>query len=127
MLAAGWVYGLAFPPTDVRGLAWIALVPLIVAARRRSVRTAAVLGAPYAIAATYATVDWLPRAVSVFYAQPFVVGFGLFTGITLLMVVPPFMVFAAAVRYTARAPAALRPVVVAATWTTVEFWRANAF
>src|SRR5258707_6803214 len=63
MLVAGWLYGLAFPPAALRWTAWIALVPVIVFARRRALPRAAALGALFAIAGTVTTVDWLPRTV----------------------------------------------------------------
>lgn len=125
-LAAGWLYGLAFPPIAARWLAWIALAPLVVLARTRGVRAAAMAGALYAVAGTCATVDWLPRTVAVYYAQPVLVGVGLFLAVTLATVVPPVAAFAASVSVTRTLPAWLRPLVVAAAWTATELWRAHA-
>ena len=48
-VAAGWLYGLAFPPFAAYALAWIALAPLIVVARTRGARAAALCGVVYAV------------------------------------------------------------------------------
>ncbi len=127
MLVAGWLYGLAFPPTALRWTAWIALVPVVVFARRRSLPRAAALGALFAIAGTVATVDWLPRTVSVYYGQPLGVGLVLFAAVTLLMVVPPVAAFAAATRLLADVAPWARAPLVAAAWIAGELWRAHTF
>lgn len=124
-LAAGGLYGLAFPPAAAHWLAWIALAPLIVVARGRGVRAAATAGALYAIAGTCATVDWLPGTVAVYFAQPYALGIALFAGVMLLMVVPAVAAFAATVSVTADAPAMARPLLAAAAWTATELWRAH--
>jgi apolipoprotein N-acyltransferase len=125
-VAAGWLYGLAFPPTARWESAWLALAPLIVVARLRGARAAAGLGALYAVAGTCATVDWLPRTIAVYYAQPVALGLALFVAVTLLMVVPPVAAFAATVSLTAAAPVVIRMVVAGAAWTATELWRAHA-
>ena len=126
-LASGWLYGVAFPPTAWWWLAWVAFVPVIAIARGGGPKRAGAAGALLAIAATGTTVDWLPRALAGFYGQPIAVGTGLFLAILVLMVVPPFSIFGLVVWLTASAPAALRPLLVAASWTATELWRANAF
>lgn len=126
-VAAGWLYGLAFPPFAAYALAWIALAPLIVVARTRGARAAALCGVVYAVVGTCATVDWLPRTIAVYYQQPIALGLGLFAGVTLLMVVPPVAAFGAVVSLTAAAPAVVRVLVTAAAWTAGELWRAHAF
>jgi len=125
-LIGGVLYGLAFPPTAARWLSWIALVPLIVVARGRTLHRAAAMGALYGLAGMCVTVDWLPRTVAVYYGQPVAVGLALFAAIGLLMVAPPVAAFAAAVRATRNLPPSLRVVVAAAAWTACEFWREHA-
>ena len=125
-LAAGWLYGLAFPPTAAWWAAWIALAPLIVVARGRGAWSAALAGALYAVAGMSATVDWLPHTVTVYYEQPIAVGFALFAVIALLMVVPPVAAFAATVSAGAALPASVRTLLVAAAWTAGELWREHA-
>ena len=105
MLVAGWLYGLAFPPAALRWTAWIALVPVVVVARRSTVGRAAALAALFAIAGTVATVDWLPRTIAVYYGQPFALGLAMFAAVTLLMVVPPVAAFGAATCVLGEAPA----------------------
>ena len=126
-VAAGGLYGLAFPPLAAWWLAWIALAPLIVVARTRGARAAALCGALYAVVGTCVTVHWLPHTIAVYYQQPVALGLALFAGVTLLMVVPPVAAFAATVSATATAPAAVRVVLAGAAWTAGELWRAHAF
>ena len=125
-VAAGWLYGLAFPPAAKWGTAWVAIAPLIVVSRLHGARAAAAFGALYAVVGTCATVDWLPHTIAVYYAQPVALGLALFAAVTLVMVVPPVAAFAATVSLTAAAPAALRVLVAGAAWTASELWRAHA-
>jgi apolipoprotein N-acyltransferase len=126
-VAAGWLYGLAFPPLAAWWVAWIALAPLIVVARTCGMRAAVLCGALYAVVGTCATVGWLPGTIAVYYQQPIALGLLLFAGVTLGMVVPPVAAFAAAVSATAPAPAVVRVLVAAAAWTAGELWRAHVF
>lgn len=124
-LVSGVLYGIAFPLTAWWWLAWVAFVPVILIARGGGLARAGASGALLAIAASCTTVDWLPHALASFYGQPVAVGVGLFLAVLVVMVVPPFVASALAVRLTASAPAGLRPVLVAASWTATELWRAN--
>jgi apolipoprotein N-acyltransferase len=125
VLASGLLYSLCFPPHAHAVLAWAALVPALVVVRRVRAGSALAYAAGLAVACTCTTVDWLPRAVARYYEQPWAVGLGLFAGITFLMVVPPFVAFAACYRRIARQGGSSVPPLGAAAWVATEYARAN--
>ncbi len=124
-LASALLYGLAFPPARLRPLAWVALVPLLVALRRTSTRAALLLAWLWTLAATCMVADWLPVSIADYYQQPLLVGLGFLLGIPTFMAVPYYVAFAACYRALARSPAALRPLAVAAAWVAAELGRAR--
>jgi apolipoprotein N-acyltransferase len=125
-VASAALYGLAFPPTALRGLAWVALVPLLVSIRRA--RTAGAMGLAWlwTVAAAYAVGDWFPRSVSTYYQQPAAIGIAFFAGVSSIMAAPYFIVFALGYRALAgrHGPMAL-PLLTAAMWVTGELARTN--
>jgi len=105
-LASGWLYGLSFPTARVQALAWVALVPLLVALRGASLRRALLLGWVWTVMAAYAVGDWFARSVATYYEQPILVGVGFFIGVSSLMAAPFYMAFAACYRVLVRRPGA---------------------
>src|SRR5262250_1955525 len=71
---SGALYGLAFPPVGWWPLAWVALVPFLVAVRSGGVRRGLGLGALLGVVSSYGVGTWMPNAVINYYDQPFVVG-----------------------------------------------------
>src|SRR5438034_1289975 len=93
-LVSAVLYGLSFPPAALRPLAWVALVPLLLALRRASTGVAVCLAWLWTVLAAYAVGDWFPRAVSTYYQQPIAVGVGLFLGVSTFMAAAEYMAFA---------------------------------
>ena len=122
-VASGILYGISFPPLALRPLAWISLVPLLIAIRAGSVRRALLLGALWACVMTYVTSDCLPGAVINYYKQPPLVGWLMLLGATLLTMVPYYGSFAVAYWLLSRRPDALLPLVTGAAWVGAEFAR----
>jgi apolipoprotein N-acyltransferase len=120
---SGVLYGLAFPPTALRALAWVALVPLLLALREATPRRAAWLGAVWTVVATWVVGDCLPRAVVNYYHQPYAVGVLLLLGTTLLTAVPYYAGFAIAYAWIARARGAVSPLLAGALWVAAELGR----
>ncbi len=125
-LASAALYGLAFPPTAWRGLAWVALVPFLVSVRRARPLGAMGLAWLWTVGAAYAVGDWFARSVSTYYQQPVAIGIGFFAGVSSVMAAPYFIAFALAYRALARrrGPMTL-PLLAAATWVTAELARTN--
>ena len=125
-LASAALYGFAFPPTALRWLAWVALVPFLVSLRRAGWAGAVGLAWLWTVAAAYAVGDWFPRSVSTYYQQPVAVGIGFFAGVSSVMAAPYFIVFALGYRALVRrrSPTVL-PLLAAAMWATCELARTN--
>jgi apolipoprotein N-acyltransferase len=124
-LASALLYGLAFPPARLRPLAWVALVPLLVALRRVPTRTALGLAWLWTLAATCMVADWLPVSIADYYQQPLLIGFAFFLGVPTFMAVPYYVAFAASYRALAGCPSVVRPLAVAAAWVAAELGRAT--
>ena len=123
-LASSVLYGLSFPPAALRSLAWVALVPLLVALRlARSAAAALFLAWVWTVVMAYVVGDWFPRAVSAYYEQPFLVGLGLFFGVSTFMAAAEYMAFAVAYRSLAVRPSVMLPLAAAAAWVAAEFGR----
>src|SRR5947208_10495991 len=122
-LVSAVLYGLSFPPAALRPLAWVALVPLLVALRRASTGVAIFLAWLWTVLAAYAVGDWFPRAVSTYYQQPMAVGLGLFLGVSTFMAAAEYMAFAICYRRLVATSGAALPLVIAAAWVAAEFGR----
>src|SRR5258706_3121096 len=120
---SGLLYALAFPTASLHPLAWVALVPWLVALRRGSPGRAVALAWLWAVAASYGLNDWFPRAVSTYYLQPAWVGVAFFLGVAAFTAAPAFIVFALAWRRLARSPATATPFLAAAAWVAAELLR----
>lgn len=123
-LLSALLFGLAFPPTGWKPLAWIALVPLLVALRSGSAGRAVALACAWSVLAAYVVGDWMPEAVSVYFLQPQPVGFLVFLGIVASMAAPYYAAFALVARRLPRCvPPVVLPLVTAAAWVSIELGR----
>jgi len=122
-IVSGLVYALSFPPTALRPLAWVALVPLLVALERVRATQAALLGGLWAFVMTFATSSCLPRAVETYYRQSALVGWGMLFGATVVTMVPYYSAFALAYWRLGRRFRAALPLLGAAAWTGAELLR----
>lgn len=120
------LFVLAFPPAHLRGLAWVALVPLLLALRLcGGARSAAALAALWGMLAAYGTTDWLPPTLEVYYAQPAWVGLALFVTAAFLMGATEYAAFAYVYRRLAERGAGLLPLLAGAAWAVAELGRDN--
>jgi apolipoprotein N-acyltransferase len=108
---------------SVQPLAWVALVPFLLALRRASLAQALGLGWVWTIAAAYTVGNWFAPSVSAYYRQPILVGVAFFVGVSSFMAAPYYMAFAAAYRTLARRSRTSTPVLVAAAWVASELGR----
>jgi apolipoprotein N-acyltransferase len=122
-LASAVLYGLCFPPTHWRALAWVAQVPFLIAVRRARRGEALFLGWVFTVTVAYTVGDWFPRAVATYYAQPAFVGVAFFFGVSSIMAAPYVMAFAAGYRVLARLPGTLVPLLTGAAWVAHELGR----
>lgn len=121
--ASGILCGLAFPLEAWRGLAWVGLVPLLLALRRGGPGRAALLGAVYSLALWAVVWDWGPAAITHYFLQPPWVGWLFFFGLALGTVAPPTVAFAWIYRYLAARRARALPLLAGAAWAACELLR----
>jgi len=127
VLCSALAYGLCFPPHPWRGLAWIALVPLLVVLREVTWRRALLLAWVWTAGLACTVNDWFPRAVSGYFGQPAAVGIGLFLGVTTFTGGVQYMAFAVVHRRLTRLRSAAVPLLVAAAWVGADLMRLLLF
>lgn len=121
------LFGLAFPPTHWRWLAWIALVPFFAALRGLSSRQAALYSLVWTFAMGWTTSDWLPRAVSGYFEQPPVIGAAFFVAVVMTMGAPYYVLFGVAYPRLVERAGIATPWIVGAAWVTLEIGRGRLF
>ncbi len=120
---SGVLYGLAFPPAGLRPLAFVCLVPFLVALRRVGTGAALLLGFLWAELASAFVADALPSAISSYFLQPAIVSwaFSIFVwGFTGSLY---YVAFAWAYRALAARAVPLLPLFAAAAWVALELGR----
>lgn len=121
--ASSILYGLSFPPTRLRLLAWVALVPFLLAVRRASLLVTLLLAWVWTIVAAYVVGDWFATSISTYYKQPFILGIAFFFGVSSLLAAPYYAAFAVVYRHLTRAPTAFLPLLAGAAWAGAELAR----
>ncbi len=118
LLAAG------FPDINLHMLAWIALVPLLIALQGQSIRHAFILGGICGLVFFTGTIFWIGHSLHAYGNQSlFMTAFIMLLFCTCLAIYPAL--FAAAVAFSARSP--LRFLAAPAIWTSLELARTHAF
>ncbi len=125
LLSAG-AYCLAFPPWNLSAVAWVALVPLLLALRGLTPGRAALAGLLWGTATLSGIGYWVPGALSFYWEQPFWFGFLFALGVAVVFMGSYFAVFGTAyVRLCGRWGPWTRPWVTAALYVTCELARAH--
>ncbi|MGI9431872.1 MAG: apolipoprotein N-acyltransferase, partial [Myxococcota bacterium] len=130
---AAALFGLAFPPLRWHAVAWVALVPLLLAYREGGAARTAGLAWLWSAAMAYSVGDWMPRAIVQYYQQPLWVGWLFFFGIATTMNFPYQVAFAFGFRAldrgtrSGRLPFVAFPLLVAALWCAMELLRGRLF
>ena len=120
----GILYGLAFPPYDLARFAWVALVPLLLAVRRRSSAGAFLLGTAYGTACAATVGVWFIPTIARFLDMPPAVA--VLLGVLYMVVFwgSAFGLFAAGAAYLLEFDRPVRAVfATAALWVATEFLR----
>ncbi len=117
---------LVFPPWNVTMLAWVALVPLLLAARWRGARSAALVGLVWGTASIWGLGFWVPIALAFYWQQPLWFGVTFALGASIVCYASYVAVFAAAYAAALRRFAGVpRVLLTAALWVACEFARAR--
>jgi apolipoprotein N-acyltransferase len=125
-VASGLLYGVSFPPTALQPLAWVALVPLLLALERRRSREAFALGLVFTVVFAYVISDFLPSAVAHYSLRPLWVGAVVLGGAILFTAALPYAVFAACYAALSGRFARSLPLLGAAAWVGAELVRVQA-
>jgi apolipoprotein N-acyltransferase len=126
-VSSGVLFGLAFPPTGWKPLAWLALAPFLVALRRGSLAQALLLTWLWCLVASYVIGDWFPRAIATYFHQPMLLAVAFYFGVFTLMAGPYYMAFAWAYRALARRYRLALPFLAGAAWAAAEMTRGRLF
>jgi apolipoprotein N-acyltransferase len=117
-------YGVSFSPLSASAIAWITLVPFLVAVSKAPPGRAAVYGVLFGLAATCTVAWWLPGMLAGYFGLPAGAGWLAFLTIGVGMVGIYFAAFGAWVSWLANRHAAT-PWRIAGAWVVCEFARAN--
>lgn len=121
-------FGLAFPPASVKPLAWVALVPFLLALRGSRLATALALGELWSLVAAWTVGSWMPDAVATYFLQPRWLGWVFFFGVSTGMAGLYYMAFAVLYRrFAGRLDPRWMPWAAAAAWTAAEVGRGRLF
>jgi apolipoprotein N-acyltransferase len=123
VLVSAVLYGLSFPPDGWPVLAWIALVPFLVALAGAGPRAAFALAWVSGLAMAWTVTDFLPRAIATYYEQTALFGAVLFVVVVSLMCCPSHILFALWYRSHARPSGAAGVVLAGAAWAAAELMR----
>ncbi len=125
LLSAG-LQALALPPVGWAPVAWIALVPLLLALHGLGTLASALGGLVWGTVAVWGVGYWVPVALATYYEQPWWFGTAFALAASVLFAGSYAALFAAGSTWLGgRTDSALRPVLVAALWVCTEFARAR--
>jgi apolipoprotein N-acyltransferase len=122
-LVSAVLHALCFPPFRLHALAWVALVPFLVAIGRAGRWAGPLLAWAWSVLMTYCVVAWLVPGASTYFGQPRVLGLAIVIGIGTLQVGLEYVAFALWYRATDGLPPWLRPLLAAAAWIAAELGR----
>ena len=122
---SGLLHGAAFPPRAHAAVAWVALVPWLIALTRRSAIGAASLGVVWGVTAAWSVGEWMPTAIVRYFGQPWPVGALGFLTCAIVTVAPYTAAFAVVFHRIDRRAGFSAPLLVAAAWVATEFARAT--
>jgi len=125
VLVSAGLYCAAFPPWNLSLVAWVALVPFLVALRGVGTGGAAALGLLWGTATLSGIGYWVPGALSTYWQQPYWFGFLFALGVALVFMGQYFALFGLAYHRVERWSPRSRPWLVAALYVTCELARAR--
>ena len=122
-LLSSALFGLAFPPAGLPILAFVCLVPLLIALRDGGLARALGLAWLWAVASSWAIAPLFPASIARYYEQPLWVGLIVGTSIFTVTASLYYMVFAAIDRVLQRRVSIFSPLLTAAAWSAIELAR----
>src|SRR5438552_2270169 len=105
-IGSATLYAASFPPLALSSLAYVALVPWLIACSRVAPRRAALLGMLWGVVAAYGVGWWFPEMLTDYFELPLWLGWLGFFGAALLFSGTYFGAFAAGISWLSRRGAA---------------------
>jgi apolipoprotein N-acyltransferase len=124
---SGFLYSLAYPPLRAEWLAFVALVPFLLALRAVGWRAALFLCWFWPVFASSFVADALPAAVETYFLQPPLVSQLFAVGVWTLTGSIYYMLFGPAYRALAERPGIATPLLAGAAWAACELLRGRLF
>jgi len=126
VLSSG-LFGLAFPPHGLRPLAFVCLIPFLLALRSGGAARAVGLAWIWAVTSAWAIAPFFASSLASYYERP--VWVGLLVGMAIFTVMASlyYMVFALIDRVLMRRFLLAGPLLTAAAWVSVELARGRLF
>jgi apolipoprotein N-acyltransferase len=126
ILLSAAAYCLAFPPWGLAAVAWIAVVPFLLALRGLPPLRAAGAGFLWGTATLSGIGYWVPGALAYYWQQPYWFGFSFALGVAVVFMGSYFTAFGLVyARLATRWSGTALALVTATTWVTCELARAH--
>lgn len=122
-IVAALLYAAAFPPLDLRFVAYFCLVPFLAALRHAGVGGALFLGLLWGVLMGLTLSSALPSAITTYFLRPVWIGWGLAFCIWATTASLYYMAFAIVYRWLASRYRAALPLLTAAAWVAAELAR----
>jgi apolipoprotein N-acyltransferase len=122
-VASAALYGLAFPTAKLQLLAWVALVPWLLALRGASLRRTLALGWLWSVASAYAVGDWFAPSFAQYYHRSYALGLLFFFVVSTVTAGPYYTAFAVCYRALVRRRGPTLPLLAGAAWAASELAR----
>ncbi len=126
-LSSSALFGLAFPPFGLRPLAFVCLVPFLLAVRSGGIARAVGLGWLWAVGSAWAVTPFFASSIASYYERPLWVGLLVGMAIFTVMAALYYMGFAWIERVLPRRAALAGPLLTAAAWVSAELARGRLF
>ena len=122
-VVSGMLYGLAFPPWRAWGIAWIALVPLLLAIRGASFGRVVFYGWAWTMALSLTVIPWFGAGAAAYFGQSPLVGVLLFLLVPTVTGAVEYAAFAVCYRALGSVGPASRTLLAGAAWVMAELGR----
>jgi len=126
-LLSAALLALALPPWSLRPLAFVGLVPLLLALQSGGATRAVALAVGFGVAFGWTTAPTFPASIATYYEQPLWFGVILGSALFAAMASVYYGAFAAILRGLAASAGWTAPLLTAAAWVSIELGRARLF
>lgn len=124
---SAFLFGLAFPPWHLWPLAWMALVPFLLALDRVPLGRALLLAWVWTMVLSLTVIRWFGSGVASYFGQSRAFGVAVFIAVPTLTGALEYMAFAGCYRAGRGMGGSVRPLLAGAAWVAAELCRTRLF